>query len=97
MQPGCMQSEDVCRARCVRCAKQSRQMRDDEDALNSMSDDYGGNSGSPSHAGGGGTTMAAPRETAAERRVREEAEYAWAPPSQTSQKKMDSLAAKLGY
>ena len=76
---------------------QSRQLRDDEDALNSMSDDYGGSGASMTHHGNVGSELSAPRETAAEKRAREEAEYSWAPPSHTSQKKMDNLAAKLGY
>lgn len=72
-------------------------MRDDEDALNSMSEDYGGTGGIMSHQGGVGPALSAPRETAAEKSAREEAEYSWAPPSQTSQQKQQQLAAKLGY
>ena len=79
----------------------SRQVRDDEDALDGMLDgDYGGGGsggGAARSGGGGGTAMTAARETAAEKRAREEAEYAWAPPSQNSQKKQASLAASLGY
>ena len=78
----------------------SRQVRDDEDELNGMSDGGygGGGSGSGGAASaGGGMAMQVARETAAEKRVREEAEYAWAPPTQSSQKKQASLAASLGY
>ncbi len=76
---------------------QSRQLRDDEDALNSMSEDYGDAGGNMSHHGGVGSALSAPRETAAEKRAREEAEYSWEPPSQTSQQRNQQLAAKLGY
>lgn len=72
-------------------------MRDDEDALNSMSDDYGGSGASTADHGDVGSELSAPRETAAEKRAREEAEYSWAPPSQASQKKMENLKAELGY
>ena len=62
-----------------------------------MSEDYGGTGGDMSHHGGVASGLSAPRETAAEQRAREEAEYSWAPPSQTSQQKQRQLAAELGY
>ncbi len=74
----------------------SRQLRDDEDALDSI--------GEPSGPGMGMGAMGAmpmgshsAEETDTERIRREEAELNWAPPSASSQQKQAQLAASLGY
>ena len=71
----------------------SRQLRDDEDALDSI--------GEPSGPGMGMGAMPmgshSAEETDAERITREEAELNWAPPSASSQQKQAQLAASLGY